>query len=241
MNLKSASKLFSFFLAVAINVCVAINIYSRLYPRNMRAVVIFVAGTLILWPILIWLSRKIIRRMKPLPLIDQYGTMLYRVKKGEVNFVGLIIKVRSLEEITIGNLSREYIYLRKVEEIRARKTFPFHSEIMGLEMKIEKISFIFSYERKDEKEMALKLFQYYGNQQRATALLKTIVNQAMQETFNETIKEDDNRRLIITADNYDLEEVFWEKLEAVMKKEKHPYALCNKEDAEFSFNICKLL
>lgn len=241
MDLKTSSNLFSLFLAMAIGICVAVNVLPYLHSHNLWPALITLAGIVILWPILLWLLRKIIRRMKPLSLIDKYGTMLYCVKKGEVNFVGLIVKNMSLEEITIGNLSREYIYLRKVEEISARKTFPFQSEIMGLEMKIEKISFIFSYESKDEKEMALKFFQYYGNQQRATALLITIVNQAMQETFNETIKEDDNRHLIITADNYDLEEVFWEKLEAVMKKEKHPYALCDKEDAEFSFNICKLL
>jgi len=41
-------------------------------------------------------------------------------------------------------------------------------------------------------------------------------------------------RLIITADNTDLRgSFFWEKLIAVMKK-KSPYALCNKEDADFN-------
>jgi len=49
-------------------------------------------------------------------------------------------------------------------------------------MKIEK-SVSFSAMSRRRKRNGAKTFQYYGNQQRATALLKTIVNQAMQETL----------------------------------------------------------
>jgi hypothetical protein len=239
VDLKTSSNLFSMFLAMAIGICVALNVHPYLHSHNLWPALITLAGIVILWPILLWLVRKIMRRIKPLSLIDIYGTMLYCVNKGEIEFVDRIEKSEMLEKIFVGQLNRDYIDLRVLEEIKTQKIFRVDQKSHTvLEFKIDRLSFIYRdstlTDENNKKNLALKFFQYYSNRQRAIALLKDATNQALRDTFAQAFKTEDGRRLIIEADNYDLQEVFEEKLKAVLKKEKHLYELCDS-DFDFSF------
>jgi len=237
VNLKIASNLFSLFLAAAIGICIALNIPLHLRSHSAWLLFSIWIGIVILWLIILWLVRIIIRQIKPLSLIGKYGTMLYRVKKGEIEFVDYIDKSEMLEKISVGQLNCEYIDLRRLEEIKTKKIFLVEELLVGLEFKVEKLSFIFhdSFKGgKEQKESALKFFQCYGNRQRAVSLLKDAADRALQDTFDLAIKTEGGRRFIIEADNYDLQKFFEEKLKAVLKKEKHLYELCD-DNFDFSF------
>jgi hypothetical protein len=205
-------------------------------------VVIFLAGTLILWLILIWLVRKIICGMKPLKLIDYFGTVLYDIKNGDVNFFKMIGFSDRLEKFSFGQLNRDFIELRVLEEVEAESIIPLNSDWhIGLVFKVKKLSFIFhfdqNYEEEHRRKQAMTFFQYYGNHQRASGQLRMIANYALEETIKEVIKKE-NGILTIAADGYILKDVFVKKLEAALKKEKHLYALCD-ERFDFSFQYCQ--
>jgi hypothetical protein len=246
VNLRTASFRFSLFLALGISILVFFFCFERSSSLKTALDVVYCfALLLLLWPFILWLIRIVLRRMKPMSLLDKHGTMLYRLKDCQIEFVGSFLKRDALDEIAIEQLNQEFISFPVVLEINKEKVFnlskksdnkkvlflPFETKII---LKVEKLFFYFpDFSRGRE---AGDFVRRYGYRQNLEVIFSGVVDKAFQETFKSVVgaivSNNINEELTLSANNFDFKKVFIEKLQIVLKKEF--YKLQTNSDFDFS-------